>query len=183
MRVFVAIDLPDNVRDALADVQNDLPVGRAMAAETFHLTLSFLDEQPRHVVSSVDRNLAEIRFDPFPLCLRGLDTFGGKRPKLLWVGVAAAPALRALRDKVQRAAVRAGLDMPRTRFRPHVTLARFHGNMRGDAFSRLSGFMAHHGGFATQEFTVDRFVLFRSILSADGAVHQQLATYPAICCG
>ena len=42
MRSFVAIDLPEAAREALERLQDDLPVGRPLAPETFHLTLAFL---------------------------------------------------------------------------------------------------------------------------------------------
>jgi 2'-5' RNA ligase len=45
MRVFVAIDLPDEVRRELETLQNALPVGRPVPAENLHLTLSFLGDQ------------------------------------------------------------------------------------------------------------------------------------------
>lgn len=179
MRVFVAIDLPDAARAALEEVQDDLPTGRLLAPETFHLTLSFLDEQPQHVIAAVDEELATIRFTPFPLVLRGVDVFGGKRPKVLWVGVGAQPELGALREKIRRAVARAGLELPRERFRPHVTLAGFRGEMRGGELARLAGFLGHHAGFAASPFQVDGFRLFRSTLSPDGAVHETLALYQA----
>lgn len=179
MRIFVAIDLPEAARHALEILQDDLPVGRPMAPETFHLTLSFLDEQPSHVVSAVHEELATIRFDPFPLILSGLDTFGGGKPKLLWAGVAPQPALSALHRKVRGAAARAGLEMPRARFRPHVTLARFRGDLRGEELAKLGGFLAHHAGFVVDAFQARGFTLFQSVLGPGGATHEALADYPA----
>ena len=178
MRIFAAIDLPDPARDALEALQSDLPVGRLMAPETFHLTLCFLDEQPQHVAAAVHEELATIRFEPFPLILRGVDTFGGMQPRLLWASVAPQPALKVLREKVRSAIVRAGLELPRARFRPHVTLARFGGELRGEEMARLGGFLAHHAGFAAAPFAVERFTLYRSLLHPDGAVHEALAEYP-----
>ena len=179
MRAFVAVDLPDVARDALQAVQDDLPVGRLMAPETLHVTLGFLGDQPQHVIAAVDEELATIRFAPFRLILQGLDTFGGKQPKLLWAGVAAEPKLAALRDQVRRAIASAGLELPRERFRPHVTLARFRGDMRGSELERLAGFLGHHAGFSAAPFLVDRFNLYRSVLLPEGAVHETLAVYAA----
>ena len=48
MRAFLALDLPQETRDALIRVQADLPVGRPVPCENLHLTLAFLDEQPHY---------------------------------------------------------------------------------------------------------------------------------------
>ncbi|AXI53875.1 hypothetical protein C1J05_04605 [Sulfitobacter sp. JL08] len=45
MRVFVAIDLPDEIRGELERLQEYLPVGRAVPSDNLHLTLSFLGDQ------------------------------------------------------------------------------------------------------------------------------------------
>ena len=46
MRAFVAIPVPEDIRDRLAALQADLPVGRLADPETFHITLAFLGEEP-----------------------------------------------------------------------------------------------------------------------------------------
>lgn len=180
LRAFIAIDLPDGARDALEQLQDDLPVGRLMAPETFHLTLAFLGEQPVAAVEAVHGALGALHAAPFTMALRGVDVFGGAAPKVLWVGVRKSPGLSALRDRVRRAVASAGIELPRERFRPHVTLARFKGRMRGDELEKLRGFLACHAGFAVPEFQVTGFTLFRSILQEDGALHESLADYPLL---
>jgi len=177
MRVFVAIDIPDHVRDALERLHADLPVGRAMAAETFHLTLAFLGEVPEAVMVTVHEALNDLRADPFVLRFSGVDVFGGKQPRLVWAGVAHQPELGALRKKIHRSIGAAGLKLPRERFRPHVTLARLSGPLRSDEAGRLGGFLMHHGEFPAEPFMVEHIGLFRSILDSDRARHELLAEY------
>ncbi len=178
MRAFVAIDMPDDVREALETVQAELPVGRLMAPETFHLTLAFLDDQPPAVLEAVHDGLAALEAAPFELQLRGVDVFGGARPRVLWAGAGATPPLAALRERVRRAVLAAGVDLPRERFRPHVTLARFgHRLDRGEA-ARLAGFLADLGAASLPGFRVEAFQLYRSSLGPGGAVHEVLAEYP-----
>lgn len=177
MRAFVAVDLPGPACDLLERLQDDLPVGRLMAPETFHLTLAFLGEAPETAIGEVHEGLTKLRANPFSVRLRGVDVFGGRQPKLIWAGVAHQPALTALREKVRRAISGSGLDLPRERFRPHVTLARLGKHMRDDEAAKLRGFLAHHAGFSSKPFAVRRFNLYRSILHRDGAQHEMLAEY------
>ena len=178
MRAFVAIDVPDAVREALEAVQDELGVGRKMAPDTFHLTLAFLDDQPEHVLAALHEELGALRADPFPLTLRGLDTFGGRSPKLLWASAEPTPALSDLRNHVRAAAHRAGISLPRERFRPHVTLARFRQGLRCDEAAKIARFLSVHGDFGPQNFEVEHFALYQSTLHHDGALHDVLVEYP-----
>ncbi len=177
MRVFVAIDLPDAVRDVLEDLQEHLPVGRLMDPETFHLTLAFLDEQPRETVVTVHEALDALRAEPVTVQLQGLGTFGSKSPMVLWAGVAPNPGLSRLRGKVRSAVRLAGIDLPRERFRPHVTLARFGARVEGAALEKLRLFLDRFGAAPMPQFTASRITLFSSHLRADGARHDSLAEY------
>jgi len=82
-----------------------------------------------------------------------------------------------LRKKVRAAARGAGIDLPRERFRPHVTLARFSRSKPVD-MGRLTAFLGAYGGFRAGPFAVDRFCLYRSTLTPEGPVYDVLADYP-----
>ncbi len=178
MRAFVAIDLPDEVRSVLEDVQDDVPVGRLMTPETLHLTLAFLGEQPRDLLAAVDEELARIRAASFEVQLHGLGTFGNRRPSVLWAGVKPQPALGALRERVRGAVRRAGLELPRERFRPHVTLARFSARVGAEELERLRRFLERFGDVGLPGFEVKKVTLFHSRWLSDGAVHDVLEEYP-----
>ncbi len=178
MRAFVAIDLPDPVRAALESVQDRIPAGRPTDPETFHLTLAFLDEQPVAVLEELHSALEGISAPTFPLQMQGLGTFGTKSPKVVWAGVQKGPDLAALRDKVRSAARTAGIELPRERFKPHVTLARFGDRIDADELEKLRVFLERFQQYPAPAFEVTEFVLFRSILGKGGAVHEPLAEYP-----
>jgi len=177
LRVFVAIDLPDAVLAVLEDLQDQLPVGRLMEPETLHLTLAFLGDQPRDVILVINEELSSVRATPFEVELRGVGTFGGRQPSVLWTGLRPQPALGVLRDRVRSAVRMAGVELPRERFRPHVTLARFPARMRGDELHRLRNFLVHFGDVALPSFGVDGFTLFESRRTSEGAIHDALEYY------
>jgi hypothetical protein len=70
MRAFIAIDLPDDVRNRLEDLQEDLPLGRPADPDQMHLTLAFLGEQRDNVIEEVHEALLGLRFPAFELQLK-----------------------------------------------------------------------------------------------------------------
>ncbi len=178
MRTFIAIDLPDDARDAISDLQADVPVGKLSAPENLHLTLAFLNEQPAEVVENVHHALLSLSRPPFDMRLAGVETFGGNDPKVLVANVQANTALDALHRKIRSILHGAGIMLDRQRFRPHVTLARFPHRPTATEMERLRAWLLAHSDFAVPAFSVTEVVLFRSTLMRSGAVHDELARYP-----
>ena len=178
MRVFVAIPVPDDIRDRLEALQSDLPVGRVADPETFHITLAFLGEEPVERVEAAHEALAGLAAAPFTLRLDGLGSFGGREAQVLFAAVAPSEPLVVLHRKVRSLLHGAGIMPGRQRFRPHVTLARFRPGEGGGP--GLSRFLARHAGFGSAPFAVSEVVLYRSHLTKGGAVHDPLAEYPLV---
>jgi 2'-5' RNA ligase len=173
MRTFIAIDLPAEVRAALAAVQRALPEGRPVPAENLHLTLAFLGDQPDAALVELDEALSRFRLAPFEMQLEGLGSFGA--PDVLWAGLRDPAPVVALQARLKAALHGAGIELERRRFRPHVTLARF--PMPPDA-ARLAKMLARWSAFPSPPFIVEAIVLFGSTLTRTGAQHQELARYP-----
>lgn len=178
IRAFVAITPPDEVASALVAAQWGLPAGRAVERDALHLTLAFLGEHPEPVIEDVHYALAAIRQPGFELGLAGLGLLGEGRAEVLHAGVAPAPGLSRLREKVVQAARDAGLAFERRRYRPHVTLARFNGGLAGEEAERVRAFVARGAGMRAGPFEVGEFVLMRSYLGRAGPVYDTLAAYP-----
>jgi RNA 2',3'-cyclic 3'-phosphodiesterase len=179
IRAFVGVPLPGAVADALEAAQAGIPAGRAVPFANFHVTIAFLGEQPRPVLEDVHDALDGVRVPRFSLRIEGLGVFGGPRPRVLFAEVAAEPGLSRLRRKVQRAVHEAGIGLPRERFHPHVTLARFGGDgLRGEDAAEMQAFVARRVGLRAGPFAVDRFILYRSHPGRAGPVYEALAAYP-----
>ena len=177
MRAFLALELPETMRAAVAAVQDELRVGRKPPPENLHLTLAFLDDQPEAVLAELhDALQAEILPEIF-LELRGLEMFGGARPRVLYLAADGGAALGALRRLVRRVAQDVGIALPRERFRPHVTLARFRRDMSEAEAAKLGRFMAAHGDVRLPGERIGRMGLYGSTLTPEGAVHELLAEY------
>lgn len=177
MRSFLAIPVPEEQAEALLDVQHALEVGRPVPPENWHVTLAFLGNQTEDVLEHLHDRLADLEAPAFDMRIAGVDIFGGRKPSLLYAGVTRSNALRHLRKKVRQAVRRADIDLPRERFRPHVTLARFPRSRSVDT-GRLAAFLGAWGGFRAGPFAVERFCLYGSTLTPEGPVYDVLAEYP-----
>ncbi|MEM9498318.1 MAG: RNA 2',3'-cyclic phosphodiesterase [Pseudomonadota bacterium] len=176
MRAFVAIPLPAEMRQTVMTLQEDLGQGRPVIHDNLHVTLAFLDEQTDEMLENLHDALSEIVAGDVPLLLNGVEARGGRAPSLVWAALDAAPELANLRARVRSAAHRTGMTLPRARFRPHVTLARFR---RGDVdTARLAAWLGRHGAFRCGPMHADGFALYRSTLGPDGPVYDVLADYP-----
>lgn len=175
MRLFVAIDLPDEVKRSVADICRGVTGVRWLPSDQLHLTLRFIGEADDAVNAAIRRGLAGITSPPFPLSLQGVGCFPSpRRPRVLWVGLSGGEPLKRLQQKVEAAVVTAGIPAEERPFSPHITLARLREHREGD----VASFLAQHASFHCEPFTVDAFHLYSSILTAKGAIHRREASYP-----
>ena len=175
MRLFAALSLPAPVLMGLARLCSGLPGARWVAPENMHVTVRFIGEVDGAGADDVHMALRAVRGQPFPLALGGLGSFqSGKRLRQLWAGVEDQPALIRLRDDVENALVRSGLEPERRKYTPHVTLARFNKNPK----NKLGPYLEANGAFSAEPFPVTAFVLMRSYLGHGGAHYEVMADYP-----
>ncbi|MEZ5716777.1 MAG: RNA 2',3'-cyclic phosphodiesterase [Paracoccaceae bacterium] len=173
MRVFIAVELPEALIEALEGVQEGLP-GRLVAGDSLHLTLAFLGDLGEARLAAVHEELAGLRLVAPVLRVTALDVFGGKRPNLCFASVAPNPELEAAHRAVARACRAAGIELRRERFRPHVTLARFGRELGAREERQLAGRL---GMVPPIEARAEHFALFRSDLGPSGAQYSVLAQY------
>lgn len=176
-RVFLALDLPDNLRAALAVQQFLLPLPRRVAPETLHLTLVFLGDTPLPVLEAVHEAWQALRLPALEVQVQGFGLFGGARPRLCYAALRPNPALMALQAKVETAARRAGATPEARRFVPHITLGRFSPPPPEQLF-RLERAVVAGADFAPPPFEVREMVLYESHLGGASARHDPLARYP-----
>jgi 2'-5' RNA ligase len=175
MRLFVALDMPWSVREQLAALSGTgIPGARWVPPENYHLTLRFIGDIPGHIARDVDDALLGLRARGFSLTLTGMGTFSKSGvSNALWVGVERTPSLDHLRNKIETALQRCGLEPERRKFQPHVTLARLDNPAEG----KVAAFVQAHNLFRTEPIPVEHFTLFSSLLNKDHAVYTPEAEY------
>lgn len=176
-RLFVAIEIPEDIRDRLAGLQGGIPGARWVAHENFHLTLRFIGEVDGGTAQDIVDSLSGLRGHGFDMTLNGIGHFETKgRVRAVWAGVEANPALTALQRKVDSALAGAGIEPEGRKFRPHVTLAR----LKDASYSRISDFVAARSLFRTLPFPVEHVTLFQSRLGGEGPVYRPMLEIPLI---
>ena len=178
MRLFFAVDLPDQVRHELAVVQNALkPLtdsARWVSTDSIHITLKFLGEVPEKVVDDIDTALAGLSWKPFTVTVHGVGFFPGNRsPRVFWAGME-APTMQDLAEELDSRMGRIGFDQEKRAFRPHITLARARDSRIDSALVTGASQYEDH---AFGSFTADRIFLFKSTLSPSGSVYKKLKEY------
>ncbi|MDQ8201776.1 RNA 2',3'-cyclic phosphodiesterase [Pelagicoccus sp. SDUM812003] len=125
--MFVAIDLPESVKAFLTQLRDDGLKGiRWVRPENQHLTMRFLGDIDEEAEKRLRAELSSVSVSRFTLPIGGFGTFPGKGdPKVLWIGVGSAhPLLFQLRQRIDDAVLKAGIDCEMRDFVPHVTLGR-----------------------------------------------------------
>lgn len=176
MRAFLALPIPETTAAALVAAQELIPVGRPVPEDNLHLTLAFLGDVSDAVLADLHDVLSVTTLPTAQVSFGGLGTFGEIDRGLVFAEVLADKRLSALHAKVAQASRMAGADLPRRRFRPHVTLARTNRQPTGSARDRLAASLGAR--IDIPGFEATELVLFQSTLGSGGARHDPLASYP-----
>ncbi len=178
MRLFVAIDFPDEIKDRVSALKAEIPTARWVSRDQMHLTLFFIGETER--IEAVKGALAEVKSAPFDLTLSGVGRFppgDRKPPRVIWVGINPQPALNNLQASVTAALTTIGFQPEERPFSPHLTLARLKTERQSPETAQ---FLDAHQSFQTQPISISSFTLYSSALSASGPHYTHEAVYPLL---
>ncbi|HZA27177.1 MAG TPA: RNA 2',3'-cyclic phosphodiesterase [Actinomycetota bacterium] len=181
LRLFVAVDMPEEVARALEDSvrpwRERLESGRWVPRENWHVTLKFLGRTWPRLLPLVEAACREVAggVAPFEVALSGLGVFPGPgRARVLWAGLDDPDGrLMGLAAGLDGSLVR---DFPpeKRAFTPHLTVARFNPPIPMRDHAEELAAMA----IEASPFVVDRLVLYRSHLSPRGARYEGLEDFP-----
>ncbi len=183
VRAFVAVNLSEPVRAALAEAQGRLRQVPADVSWTrpanIHVTLKFLGEMGESGVERVGRALerAAAPHAPFTAGVGGFGVFPPKGPpRVLWAGVAeGAEALVSLQGAVERALAALGFPREGRPYRPHCTLGRVRSPRNAAALVEAA---AGLGDGLLGTVTVDHIDLMQSQLHPAGSIYTVLRSIP-----
>ncbi len=191
IRSFLAIELPDEAKDALArlqsHIQESLPprTVRWTPPRNIHLTLHFLGDVPVdriEVVAGVLRNAAAA-VPSFSIRMATLGCFPNpRRPRILWAGISGETdqLLRLHKDLGSGLREGIGFDPESRPYKPHLTIGRVSkalaSRQQQDLGTRLQQEIPKVGILA--DITVEQVHLIRSDLKPTGAVYTRLADGP-----
>jgi len=181
MREFIAIELPESVREALrreqARFREVCPDARWTRPEGIHLTLKFLGDTSSQQETQVKDALSRMApFEKFTVRVQGFGFFpDAKRPRVFWAGLDAPPALAQLAAQVESALAPLGFAPENRPFKPHLTLARF---KVPRPQPKLEALLAVQNQPLLGTFEVSEFFLWESRLLPGGAEYHKVASFP-----
>ncbi|WP_322509636.1 RNA 2',3'-cyclic phosphodiesterase [Anaerolinea sp.] len=186
IRAFVAIDLPEDLRHKLGEIMDSLKkktprAVRWVPPQNIHLTLKFLGNVSPNNLNTLTQMLRQeaLRHSPMQFSVGGLGAFPSKqRPRVIWVGVHAPPALMDLQRCVDQETAVLGYPVEEREYSPHLTLGRVSQNVTALELRQIADalFDTHVGDLGVVRVTEIR--LYRSDLQPGGSVYTPLFTAP-----
>lgn len=182
MRLFVAIDIPEDVKgkviEALREMERVWGGVRWVRRDGIHLTLKFLGEVEDHQLNLLLEGLKEVsaHHQPFPVDVFSLGRFPERgRPRVVWCGVREEKgSLKELAGEIETRMEKIGFKREERDFKAHVTLGRVR-TPGGDEAGLKCLEKQNHRPFGS--FEVDRFHLIKSTLLPDGARYEKLHSF------
>ena len=164
MRLFIAIQLNDEVRESVRKTQDAFRRqgvrGNYTPAENLHLTLAFIGEygDPDSVLNAMET----VRFSPFSLTMEKTGCFGD----LWWTGFADSKPLESLVKNLRHALADAGIPYDKKKFKAHCTI------LRRAAYAK-SGNLPHIEA-APVSMRAERISLMQSTRGRHGMIYMEL---------
>jgi len=183
MRLFIAVAVPDSVKQYARMIRNDLGAARAdvkwVEYENYHLTLKFLGEVKETELPLIRQSLtmAAESCPAFNLSAGGLGFFPNKmRPRVIWMGIKGElDKAEFLGERIDAYLTTQGFEEEKNH-RYHLTLGRVRSDLRLNEMLKLVRDL--EGKEKLRSFKVDQFHLMKSVLGSKGPVYSVVATFP-----
>lgn len=183
MRLFVAVDFPPAVREALWTETTPLREATTrvkwVPPALMHVTLKFLGERDPGEVAGLVEGLrrAAVGGSPVRTRIGGIGAFPNfRRPRVVWVGVDDVGALGRLATRIDGEYAALGLEREARPFVPHLTLGRAKGEATSQELSALR--LAADRVRGTHDAIIDRVSLVHSTLGPAGPTYRELESIP-----
>ena len=185
MRCFIAINIGEIIRKALANLQNELQ-GKAdikrsdakwVNPENIHLTLKFLGEIKDEQIMDVCNITGDVasRHKAFELDVESVSHFGGRSARVLWVGTGQnSEKLLQLQQDLEQQLDLAGWHKEARRFSGHLTLCRIRNTRAGIKLAQLA---REYKDFKLGTMPADSVSVYQSQLMPKGPIYTILGKY------
>lgn len=185
MRLFIAIELPEEIKKFLAELTSfNSPIDgvNIVQKENFHITLKFLGEVEEKIIPDLISTLKFLsrEFSDFKLKITTPGVFPDKiKPRVIWIGTENIDELRRLAKRIDEEISILGFQREEREFKSHITLARVKNHRNGKYFFEkiLKKFSEKSFDF---QFEVKEFVLMKSTLTPKGSIYSVLERFPLL---
>jgi len=185
MRCFIAIDIPEEIRAELADLQKklagqvDIRKGdvKWVEPEGMHLTLKFLGEVPDNQIVEVCNVAKEVagRYRAFDFAVREAGSFGGRSARVLWIGAGLeCPELLELQQDLEDELADAGWPKEGRQFSGHLTLCRIRNSKAGE---KLGQVVEQYKDYDLGTVHAASITVYESQLTGQGPIYTPLGNF------
>ena len=170
MRVFLAIDLPEELRASIHDVSMGMPGAFAtVPASNLHITLHFLGDITDKKVYEVEGMMDSVRVKRFDATVKGISFFGGSSIQTVFAKVLDKGMSAKLHTPLATGLEAMGIATDQREYLPHITVARMK-----HPLPETKNFILKNSNLDFGSFVADRFSLKKSVLSEKGASYEIL---------
>ncbi len=182
VRLFIAIEIPPDIKSAIAALQQQLKSTHAdvrwETQEQFHITLKFLGRTDEAKLQAMFDSLQSVaqKFSMFSVKYSSLGCFPNRHnPRIIWVGADDNPmTLIPFAEAIDSSMTALGFDKEEKKFHPHATIGRVKSTLSiRDLLRRMESLT-----FESQPTQVSQIVLIKSELKQSGSVYTRIKTFP-----
>lgn len=176
MRLFIAVDIPEEFSDYFLELQKQTgdDLAKIVFTKTFHLTLKFLGDIDEAKKDKIIELLNKVKFEPFTAELSNIGVFPNENYiRIVWVGLEPKNKIVELQQKIDNALACAFPGDKR--FHPHITLGRVKFVKDKKKFVKLLKWM----DVEKKCFEISRFKLIKSTPTSEGHVYAVLEEFKA----
>ena len=179
MRIFIACDIPENLKEQLEDFQeslkNETDKIKWVEKENLHLTMKFIGETDEKNIEKIKRPLSSVKFESFLTSVSDFGVFPVRgHIRVVWMGLSPAGQINDLHEKIESALDFIGNEKD-SHFQPHITLGRAKYIEDKETFIKKVNEIKK--GFESEPFRIDRFVLKKSLLTSQGPIYTDIAEF------
>lgn len=128
MRLFIAVNFEDGVKDGIQDVIREVKKssikGKFVKSEHIHLTLEFLGEIPPEKIGIITDVMDELVSKPFKIKLSELGYFRRKDGNIYWLGIEHNDILLRIQSNIHKLLLKQGFQLEDRTYKPHITIGR-----------------------------------------------------------
>lgn len=187
LRTFIAIDLPEELKEQLANVSavlkekaNKLPI-RWVPIENIHLTIKFLGDVSEANIDMIDATIKSEagQQEPFEISVGNLGVYPKvNRPRVIWVGVEAPDGLFTIQRRIEIETAHLGYSKDSKKYSPHLTLGRVARKATSLEVREISSWLSAEKVGFLGAVRVDEIHLILSKFHPDGMLYKKISSSP-----
>jgi RNA 2',3'-cyclic 3'-phosphodiesterase len=184
MRLFVALEIPESVRENLAAIRNNFspvdPIVRWVPQQNFHVTLKFIGSVPPEKLPPIIEALRRVSLaDHVQLRIRGVAWFlNAKSGAMLFATVEDSTPLTALATAIDQQLQHLGFTPEDRTFMPHLTLVRAGRDTLASSQIALRDLAEQYRQYDFGSVTPEEFHLIESKTLSTGPIYSKLQSFP-----